>query len=215
MAYRTLGELRSLLRTRLGFSGAGAAAGVIVENLNSIIQEAQVALYWTHEWARLRKYSDKTLGVNQFLLDYPTDCNPERIRAISYQDGTIWSPPIEKGITPQHYTTQGNTAPPHRWEPYAQIEFWPKNNVLRTVRIFYVKNLLQFTLDADEATIDDNLILQLSLADGKGNYRHPDAANYKARAESLLVQLKTKNWGQTKFNPNDYAEDPLARPVVV
>lgn len=215
MAYQTLGELRSRLRARLGYSAAGAAAGVNQEIINSFLQDAQTVLYWTHDWARLRKYTDITIGVNQYLVDYPAACNPERIKAISIRLNGIWTPPLKKGITPEHYTTQDNVSVPYRWEPYAQIELWPKADQSYTGRVFYVKNLDPFTQDAHRATIDHDLVFILALADGKGHYRQPDAPNAKARAENLLVSLKAKNWGQTVFNPSDYAEDPIPKPVVV
>lgn len=213
--YKTLGELRAELRSRLGFSGAGAAAGVNQELLNSILQNAQVVLYWTHDWARLRDYEDITIGVDQYLVDYPTACNPERIKAISIQVNGIWTPPLKKGIAPQDYTNHDSTSYPRAWEPYAQIEFFPKADQLYTGRVFFVKNLERFTQDDDEATIDDRLIMTLAIADGKGHYRHPDAPNYKARAESLLTSLKAKNWGKDVFNPRDFGDDVLAKPRVV
>jgi hypothetical protein len=215
VAYKTLGELRSELRARLGYSAAGAAAGVNQEVLNNFLQQAQVVLYWTHDWARLRAYSDITIGLDQYLVDYPTNCNPERVKAISIEVNDVWTPPLPKGISPEHYTTQGMTSYPSRWEPYAQIEFWPKADQIYTGRVFYVRNLDPFTQDGHRATIDHDLIFTLALADGKGHYRQPDAANYKARAETLLTQLKAKNWGKTVFNPRDYAEDPIAKPRVV
>lgn len=215
MTYQTLGELRSRLRARLGYSAAGAAAGVNQELLNSILQDAQTVLYWSHDWARLRTYSNISIGVDQYLVDYPTNCNPERIKAISIEVNDIWTPPIPRGISPEQYTTQDLTTYPRRWEPYAQIEFWPKADQVYTGRVFYVQNLGRFTEDGDRATIDHDLIFVLALADGKGHYRHPDAANFKARAETLLTSLKAKNWGKTVFNPNDYCEEILAKPVVV
>jgi hypothetical protein len=215
MAYQTLGELRARLRARLGYSSAGAAAGVNQEIINSFLQDAQVALYWTHDWARLRAYSDISIGVNQYLVDYPTAANPERVKAISILLNGIWTPPLKKGITPEHYTTQANVSVPYRWEPYAQIEFWPKADQIYTGRVFYVKNLDPFTEDGHRATIDHDLIFQLALADAKGHYRHPDAPNFKARAENLLISLKAKNWGQSVFSPDDYDEDPIPKPVVV
>jgi hypothetical protein len=213
--YATLGELRAQLRGRLGFSAAGAAAGVNQEHLNSILQQAQVTLYWTHDWARMRKYADISIGVNQYLVDYPTDCNPERVRAISIYVNGIWTPPLPRGIAPQDYTTQDSTSYPRAWEPYAQIEFFPKSDAIYAGRVFYVKNLDAFTQDEDRATVDSDLVFTLALADGKGHYRQPDAPNYKARAEGLLTSLKAKNWGKTVFNPCDYGDNALAKPRVV
>lgn len=215
MAYRTLGELRSDLRTGLGYSSAGAAAGVNQELLNQFLRNAQVLLYSTHDWARLRRYSTPSLGVGQYLLDYPTGSNPDRIRMISVNFGGVWQPPMKKGISPEHYTTQSNASFPRRWEPYDQIEFWPITDAVYSVRIFYIKALDPFTQDAHRATVDDGMIALLALANAKGHYRHPDAPNWAKQAEQLLISLKAKSWGQSTFNPSDYAEDPLPKPVVV
>jgi hypothetical protein len=128
----------------------------------------------------------------------------------------VWSPPLDKGITPQMYTHQSNTRRPYRWEPLEQIELFPKADKVYNVRIFYVKNLAQFTLDDDPATLDDSLIFAVALARAKAHYRHPDAKTYSDDANALLMKLKGKSWGQTRFNPNDYAyHEPLAKPQVV
>lgn len=218
MPYKTLGELRSELRARLGFSAAGAAAGVNQEIINSFLSTAQVKLYWTHDWARLRRYEDKTVGLNQYLIDYPATANPERIKAISIKDieSGVFTPPIKKGIPPQLYTTQANTTRPARWEPYDQIEFWPKADKVYTARIFFVKNLDAFTQDAHRTTVDDGNVFLVALADAKAHYRQPDAKQYVEQAEALLNRLKAKSWGQTTFNPYDYTEETvLPKPVVV
>lgn len=214
--YKTLGELRSQLRTRLGFAAAGAAAGVIQSNLDSILQEAQNLVYWTHDWARLRRYATVSLGADQYLIDYPDGCNPERVKAISVLRGNVWSSPLSRGITPTMYTTQDNAAPPYRWEPYEQIELFPKADQVYSVRIFYIKTLDPFTGDDHRATLDDSMIFTVALGRAKAHYRHPDAAAYGEDAKDLLIKLKGKSWGQTVFNPNDrYEEEALVKPVVV
>lgn len=213
--YKTLGESRSELRTRLGFASAGAAAGVIQSNLNSILAQAQVDLYWTHDWARLRRYEDKELGSGQYLIDYPDSCNPERIRSISINDGSVWGPGLKKGISPEMYTNQANTSRPYRWEPYEQIELFPKADQPYTVRIFFVKNLERYTQDGDHATIDHDLIFTVALGRAKAHYRQPDAQSYLDNANALLARLKGRSWGKDVFNPRDWADEPLAKPRVV
>jgi len=217
MAYQTLEEQRARLRTRLGYSAQAAAAGSMAVILDDFLSDAQVKLYWTHNWARLRKYADASVGADQHLIDYPVDANPERVSAISTLNGTRWSQPLRKGIAPQDYTTQNNKREPTRWEPYAQIELWPIADQLYSVRIFYVMALGRFTQDTDRSTIDNDLIFQVALGMAKGHYRHPDAEIYLKQAESLLTQLKAKSWGKTIFNANEYSpcEQELAKPVVV
>lgn len=213
--YKTLGESRAELSRRLGFGATGAAAGVLQENLNSILRQAQVDLYWTHDWARLRGYTDVAIGADQYLIDYPDACNPERIKAISVLDGSVWSKPLDKGIPPQAYTNQDNTGRPYRWEPYEQIELYPKADQAYTARIFYVKNLGRYTDDGDRASLDHDLIFTVALGRAKAHYRHPDAQGYLDNGNALLSKLKGKSWGKDVFNPNDYADEPLAKPRVV
>lgn len=215
MATEILGTLRSTLRARLGYAGAGAAAGVQQEILNSILQQAQIVLYWTHDWARLRRYEDKTVGTNQYLIDYPTAANPDRIKSISILRTNVWSPPLKKGISPEMYTNQSINSVPYRWEPYAQIELFPKADQQYTARIFYIKNLDRFTQDGDASTIDGDLIFTVALADAKSHYRHPDAPAYVERATNLLVKLRGKSFGQDVFSPSGYEEEPMAKPQVV
>jgi hypothetical protein len=123
--YRTLVELRAEMRAMIGAGSAGTAAGVNTPLIDTHLRNAQTLLYWTHDWAHLRAYELKTIGANQTLIDYPAAANPDRIRYVSVLRGTVWSPPLKKGITPQMYTYQANVSWPQRWEPYEQIEIWP------------------------------------------------------------------------------------------
>lgn len=213
--YRTLEELRTQVRAACGFAASGAVAGANALLIDQKIRLAQSMLYEAGEWAHLRKYEDKTLGAGAYLLDYPTTANNDRIRAISALRGTVWSPPLERGITPEMYTTQDNTSWPQRWEPYEQIEIWPKADQAYTVRIFFIKLLDPFTADGDRASLDDQAIEEGAIALAKAHYRQPDAELYLPRFEERLWRLKEKSRGKIVFNPNDYKGEPLARPVVV
>lgn len=215
LLYSTLGALRARLRTRLGFSGAGAAAGANQTMLNDFLQDAQDTLYWLVEWNRLRYYETVSIGQHQYLIDYPTNAHPERIQAISILRSNVWSPPLKKGIPPESYTTLDNYSWPQRWEPYQQIQLWPKADQAYSARIFYIAQLDRFEQDDDRATIDSDLIFTVALGDAKAHYRQPDAARYTEARDALLIKLKGKNWGKQVFSPYDYAEDPLVKPVVV
>lgn len=217
--YRTLGDLRSEMRAMLGNAAAGAAAGPNATIVDTHLRNAQTLLYWTHDWAHLRKYGLKTLGTHAYLVDYPSDgngANPDRIRFVSVLRGGVWSPPLEKGITPSMYTYQENYSWPQRWEPYEQIEVWPAADQSYSLRIFYIDNLGRFTQDGDRASIDDTLISIVATATLKAHYRQPDAALAQKASDSLLIKLKGKSWGQDKFRPDDWINsEPLVRPQTV
>ena len=214
--YRTLGELRAEMRAMTGFSSSGSVAGANQTIIDTHLRNAQTVLYWSHDWAHLRRYGDETLGVNQYLVDYPASANPDRIKYISVYRGSVWSPPIPKGITPQLYTTQGNKSWPQRWEPYEQIEVWPKADQIYPLRIFFIKALDRFTNDADRATVDDSAIGTVATGTLKAHYRHPDAALFQQMSNTLLMSLKAKSWGQAVFRQDDWIdEEPLVRPQTV
>jgi hypothetical protein len=61
---------------------------------------------------------------------------------VSVLRGGVWSPPIQKGITPSMYTYQTNYSWPQRWEPYEQIEVWPAADQIYSLRIFFIKALV-------------------------------------------------------------------------
>lgn len=219
MANETLGVLRARLRARLGFSAAGAAAGINQTLLNDFLQGSQTLLYWMVEWARLRRYENKSIGVGQTLIDYPLTANRDRILRISILDPDTgqYSPPIKKGISPEMYTTVGNRTRPYRWEPYEQIELYPQADKAYEARIWFIRDFVnQFTEDGHATTIDSELVFIHALGDAKEHYRQPDWKRYADARDALVLKLKGKNWGKDVFSPYDYIEEEqIPKPVVV
>lgn len=203
----------------VGAASAGAAAGPNSTIIDTHLRNAQTLLYWTHDWAHLRKYATVTLGMHAYLVDYPSTgngANPDRIKAISVYRGGVWSPPIPKGITPSMYTHQSNYSWPQRWEPYQQIEVAPAADQQYSMRVFYIENLGRFTQDNDRASIDDTLISIVATGTLKAHYRQPDAKVHMDASDALLVKLKAKSWGQDVFRPDDWINsEPLVRPQTV
>jgi hypothetical protein len=104
---------------------------------------------------------------------------------------------------------------PQRWEPYAQMEFWPAADQVYPVRIFFIRTSALHD-DGDRASIDDTLISLVATATLKAHYRQPDAAISQKASDSMLVKLKSKSWGQDVFRPSDWIDsEPLVRPQTV
>lgn len=217
--YRTLGELRTEMRAMIGAAASGSVAGPNATLIDTHLRNAQVLLYWTHDWAHLRRYWEDELGADQHLLDYPSDsdwtCNPDRIKAVSVLRGGVWSRPLPKGIPPEFYTTQENKSWPQRWEPYDQMEFWPIADQAYDLRIFGIAQLARFTQDNDRASIDDVMISTVATATLKAHYRQPDAATWKDASDALLIKLRGKSWGKDVFKPGDFKGEPLAKPQTI
>ena len=220
MAFQTLGELRALLTQRLGFGSAGAAAGVISGTIDNFLFNAQIQLYMQADWKKLQHYADKTVGIGQHLIDYPTviggapaDANPERILKIAVKVNSLWVD-LREGINTEHYSYQDRNYYPQRYERYAQIELWPKADISYTVRIWYIRELGRFTQDADRCTIDDDLIFLHALANAKAHYRQPDADIYTRQMQSMLTQLKTKQFCNRSYRRGADSELQI-RPKVI
>lgn len=218
MAYRTLETLRGIVSARLGFGAQGASIGANKTLIDSMLQNAQSQLYWMQNWKKLTKYSDQTIGLDQYLVDYPADANHERILAVAVNIGSgsdQWRP-LKEGIAVEHYNTQSSNAYPQRYERYQQIEVWPKCDTTRTLRIWYVQALADFTADADTATIDDEMILLHATATAKAHYRQPDAGIWSSQLESLLARIRGTAFGNRRFHaPGKDDFEPLPRPQVV
>ena len=220
MPFQTLGELRALLTQRLGFGSAGAAAGVISGTIDNFLFNAQIQLYLQADWKKLQHYADKTVGIGQYLIDYPTvaagapaDANSERILKIAVKVNSLWVD-LREGINTEHYSYQDRRYYPQRYERYSQIELWPQADIAYTVRIWYIRELGRFTQDADRCTIDDDLIFLHALANAKAHYRQPDADIYTRQMQSLLTQLKTKQFGTRSYRRGDTSELQI-RPKVI
>ena len=220
MSFQTLGELRALLTQRLGFGSAGAAAGVISATIDNFLFNAQIQLYLQSDWKKLQYYADKTIGIGQYLIDYPTviggapaDANSERILKIAVKVNSLWVD-LREGINTEHYSYQDRNYYPQRYERYAQIELWPKADISYTVRVWYIRELGRFTQDGDRCTIDDDLIFLHALANAKAHYRQPDADIYTRQMQSILTQLKTKQFGNRSYRRGADSELQI-RPKVI
>ncbi len=222
MAYRTLGELRSIVQARIGM-GAMGSSGANQTLLNSFLSNGQTQLYWLQDWKKLTDYADKTLGVGQNLIDYPVagvmapanGCSRNgRILHIDVPISGQYTQ-LDEGITTDHWSTMETQSWPSRFERYAQIMVYPKADSIYTVRVWYIQDLLRFTQDADVATLDDEMILLHAVANAKAHYRQPDAKIYSDQLNTLLGSLRGQSFKSDGVYRRDDTPAPERKPVVV
>ena len=194
MTYRTLGELRATLTARLGMGAMGASGGASQTLMNSLLSNAQVQLYWAQDWKRLVAYEDKTLGVGQNQVDYPTACARDtRILRIETVQNGQWRRMTE-GISTEHWSTMETQSFPTRFDRYAQVLVYPEADQVYTLRFWYVADLGRFTVDSDRASLDDEMILLHAITNGKAHYRHPDASLYQGQMTTLMASLRGQSF---------------------
>lgn len=200
----------------LGAAASGSAAGLNATIIDTHLRNAQLELYWTHDWAHLRRIDDDEIGAGQYLLDYPDLANADRVKYVSIYRGGVWGPPIKKGITPQMRTYRDNRGPPERWEPMEQLNFHPKADQVYPVQIYSIRELMRLTQDNDRFTIDDAPVTVVATATLKAHYRQPDAQIHIERSKTLINALKENSWGQNTFSPEDWREqEPEVRPQTI
>lgn len=222
MAYRTLGEMRADLMSRLGM-GAMGASGASQTLMNSFLRNGQMQLYWAQNWKHLQDYADKELGATQNRLDYPeagtfdatVGCaRDKRILRVETYYGGQWRELCE-GIGTREWNYMDTQSWPARFERYAQVLIYPKADQLYTLRFWFVRDLGRLTVDDDRATLDDEMVLLHAVANGKAHYRQPDAAMYQQQLADLLAGLRAQSFTSGGVVRRDNREPAMARPLVV
>lgn len=222
MTYRTLGELRSELLTRLGM-GAMGASGASQTLMDSFLRNGQYQLYRAQDWKHLTDYKDVTTGVSQNLYDYPVAGTMDatigcaRDKRVTKIETDISGQFLEigEGITTAMWSTMDTQGNPERYERYKQILIYPKSDAAYTLRIWFVGDLQPFLNQDDRASLDDEMILLHAVTNGKAHYRHPDASLYKGQLESLLGSLRGQSFKNGGVYRRDAAPAPERRPAVV
>ncbi|MEX2964485.1 hypothetical protein [Microbulbifer sp. TYP-18] len=208
--YRTLEKLRQQLSARLGFGGQAGASSVNAPILNSFLYDAQQQLWEQVDWHHLIRFADKTVGYGQRLLEYPQDCDPERVLSVAVYDGVEWLP-LARGIDWQHRDPLNTLDRPCRWEMADQLELHPQADRTYPLRIRYVRKPDRFEGEGDRASLNDNLIFLHALYNAKLHYRQPDADRYGAQLESELLQVKSRSRGRRVHRRKIIQSDPYGR----
>lgn len=215
MPYRSLDDLRAELCARLGMAAMGASGGANQAIFDSFLRNAQAQLYRMQDWKHLIAYEEKTLGVDQNLLDYPDDCaRDQRILKVETVYNGQWRE-LREGIRTEDWNTMDVLSFPSQYERYEQVLIYPKADQTYTVRFWYVKDLGRFTENGDRASLDDDMILLHAIANGKAHYRQPDAQAYQGQLNTLLGSLRGQSFGSNGVYRRDVIPPAAQRPAVV
>jgi hypothetical protein len=214
MAYRTLGELESELLARLGM-GAQGANGAAQTLLRSFLRNGQHQLYWAQDWKHLIGYADKSLGVSQNQIDYPTACaRYRRVLRVETEYNGQWRV-IPEGIRTEDWSTMSTQSYPVRCERYAQLLLYPMADQIYTIRFWYVADLGAFTQTGHAASLDDEMILLHALTNAKAHYRHPDATLYQGQLSTLMGSLRGQSFSMGGVYRRDESREVERKPVVI
>ena len=201
----SLGQLIDDLRAEVGHSlqpNLGKATRDVFINM---LQRTQRRLWEDYSWPFLRIRRDITIAAGQRYYDVPDDLVFERIERMETKHGDYWTK-LEYGITAEHYNQHDSdrgvrSSPIRRYDAYEnnQIELWPipaNNSDAATgtdsVRVHGIRNLSQFTAEADTADLDDQLIVLYAAGEILQRQKQADAQNKLAQAQAHYARLKAR-----------------------
>ena len=200
---RTLGELLTELKSRMGFVAQGPASNNNNAVLTSFLQEAHDIMYAQLNPVMMRKKTVITLEPGSYLYDWHNDIEDEDIDPLLVQ--SVWLVngseryPLMQGISEAQ---RGDTSRsrPVRYETLdGQIELWPIPDRAYGLMVEYIASRPRFAQPSDRPGVSDRLIFLYALSLAKSHYRHPDAQVAVSACTNLLRLEKIRQHQNRRY----------------
>lgn len=200
---RTLGELVTELKSRLGFVSQGPASNNNNPILISFLQEAHEVMYNQLNPVMMRKKTVITLERGSYLYDWHNDIEDEDIDPKLVQ--SLWIVngqeryPLVQGIS-EIQRGDMNRSQPTRYETLdGQIELWPIPEKSYGLLVEYVTSQPRFSQPSDRPGISDRLVFLYALSLAKSHYRHPDSQVAVSACTNLLRLEKIRQHQNRRY----------------
>lgn len=193
---RTLGELLTELKARLGFVAQGPAAKNNDRLMISFLQEAHEYVYDQLNPASMRKKTVIRLERGSYLYDWHNDeedenIDPGLVKSVWVIDGSKRIP-LSQGITEKDREDENRSVPVRYDTLNGQIELSPVPDKAYGLLVEYIASRPRFEQASDRPGVPDRLVLLYALVSAKAHFRHPDsqsaAALFNARLRSERVR---------------------------
>jgi len=205
MRHRTLGDLVTELRNRLGFVGQGSSAGYNKPVMVSFLQEANN--YVASELGgptTSKKRAIINLEIGSKFYDYNNDAEDEPIDPGLVESMYIMRTPEDRqrliqGIHEHHrqFTQRGQ---PTRYDTLnGQIELWPVPDDHYGLVIEYIGGKPRFTQDSDRTAVPSELVLLYAIAVAKAHYSQSDAQAALSSFNRVLSKEKEKQHQNRRY----------------
>lgn len=203
--YRTLGELMTELRARLGFVTQGSASKNNDTVIKSFLQEAHDYVFGELEPPAMRKKTTIKLVAGSFLYDWNNDeedeeIDPGRVISIWVKTSDTIRSPLRQGITESDRSLDDIRQEPQKYDHLnGQIELWPIPDQPYDLVIEYTADKPRFDRPSDRPSVPDRLVFLYALANAKAHYRHPDAQAAATSFQNMLAKEKFRQKENKRF----------------
>ena len=195
---RTLGELMTELRARLGFVAQGSASKNNDLVIKSFLQEAHDFVFGELEPPDRRKKTIIRLQGGSFLYDWNNDqddepIDPGRVISVWLKETDTIRTPLTQGITEADRSLDDIREQPQKYDTLdGQMELWPIPDQPYDLVVEYIAGKPRFDRTPDRPGVPDRLVFLYALANAKAHYRHPDAQAAAATFQSMLGKEKNR-----------------------
>lgn len=196
---RTLGELMTELRARLGFVTQGGASSGNEQIIKSFLQEAHDYVFEKLQPPAIKVRTVLDVVGGSYLYDWVDDANdgaridPGQVVSIGVleEDGSVRN--MLRQRTTDIPRRDLDTGEPTSYSTLnGQLELYPVPNANYKLQIEYLSARNRFEQQSDRPSVPDRLVFLLALANAKAHYRHPDSTAAGSMFESLLASYRAK-----------------------
>jgi len=215
--YKTLADLRSELRVRLGFIAQGPAAANNTPVLDSFLQEAHEYVYAKLRPSPVRKKAIIKLLPGEILYDYHNDdededIDPGLVKSVWVKISDTIREPMSQGINERDRALATFRAWPEKYDTLnGQMEIFPIPAREYDMVVEYLAPAGRFEQDQDRTSVPHRLVFLYALANAKAHYRHPDAQGAATTFTNMLdiemgKQHENKRYVKETSAPVDTAQ---------
>jgi hypothetical protein len=202
---RTLGDLMTELRARLGFVTQGSASKNNDTVIKSFLQEAHDFVFSELQPPAQRKKTIIKLQAGSYLYDWHNDAedediDPGLVQSLWLKESDTIRTPLTQGITENDRSLDTIRQQPEKYDHLnGQIELWPIPDQPYELIVEYLAGKNRFDRASDRPSVPDRLVFLYALATSKAHYRHPDAQPAAVTFQNMLTKEKMKQKENRRF----------------
>lgn len=219
--YKTLGELMTELRARLGYVTQGSAAKNNNTLIKSFLQEAHEYVYGELEPPDQRRLTTINLQAGSHLYDWHDDerdenINPGRVASLWVKVGENLSDPLHMGVSEADRSFDTLREQPRKYDLLnGQLEVWPVPDRAYPLIVEYTAERGRFERASDRSSVPDRLVFLYALATAKAARGASDATASATTFQNMLGREKMRQRGNRRYFAGDGNERAGAAQHVV
>jgi len=207
--YKTMGELMTELRARLGYVTQGSAAKNNDIVIKSFLQESHEYVFGELEPPAQRRKTIIKLQAGSYLYDWHDDQNdddidPGRVLSLWVKVGTNLSDPLHMGVSEADRSYETLREQPRKYDTLdGQMEVWPVPDRAYDLIVEYTAERARFERASDRPSVPDRLVFLYALATAKAQYGRADATAAATAFQNMLTREKSRQRGNRRYFAGD------------